>query len=259
MKVRAIFTDLDGTLLEPDGSLRDEALAEIERLGTAGIPVCLVTSKTAAEVVELLARLRLRTPAGFENGAGIVLTDGSVMLERTAITIAELRHEALRLRERSGAPLRTMEELVDDELMAITTLPRSAIAAARMRQATLPLVVTPEWDERLRASLPPRPRMRLLRGNRFLHLQGNHDKTSVMRLLLARLPRREGIVVSCGDSPNDLELLAEAELAVIVPSAAGPSPELVEKVPGAHVAPRPHGLGWATAVREIVERTAPWR
>lgn len=259
MKVRAIFTDLDGTLLEPDGSLRDEALAEIERLGAAGIPVCLVTSKTAEEVVELIARLRLGTPAGFENGAGIVLADGSVVLERSAITVAELRREAQRLRRRSGAPLRTMEEISDDELMSITRLSRSAIPAVRRRQATLPLVVTPEWDHRLRASLPPRPRMRLLRGNRFLHLQGNHDKTSVMRLLLARLPPREGIVVSCGDSPNDLELLAEAELAVIVPSAAGPSPELVEMVPGACVAPQPHGRGWATAVREIVEGTAPWR
>ena len=46
MKVRAIFTDLDGTLLEPDGSLRAEAFAEIQRLNAGGIPVCLVTSKT---------------------------------------------------------------------------------------------------------------------------------------------------------------------------------------------------------------------
>ena len=51
MKIRAIFTDLDGTLLEPDGSLRAEASAEIQRLSASDIPVCLVTSKTAAEVV----------------------------------------------------------------------------------------------------------------------------------------------------------------------------------------------------------------
>jgi len=259
MKVRAIFTDLDGTLLEPDGSLRAEAMKEIQRLSAGGIPVCLVTSKTAEEVIGLLVRLRLTTPAGFENGAGIVLASGSVVLEEAAVTVEELRQVVVRLRERCGAPLKTIDEIEDDELASITTLPPSAIAAMRNRRATLPLVVTPEWDQPLRAALPSRPQLRLLRGNRFLHLQGNHDKTSVMSLLLSRLPPREGVVVSCGDSPNDLELLAEAEIAVIVPSATGPNPELVQKIPRACIAPLPHGLGWATAVREIVEGTEPWR
>jgi len=259
MKVRAIFTDLDGTLLEPDGSLRAEALTEIQRLNAGGIPVCLVTSKTAEEVIGLLARLRLTTPAGFENGAGIVLANGSVVFEEAAVTVEELRCEAVQLRERCGVTLRTMDEIEDDELASITKLPPAAIPAMRNRQATLPLVVAPECDEPLRAALPSRPRLRLLRGNRFLHLQGDHDKTSVMSLLLSRLPLRDGVVISLGDSPNDLELLAEAEIAVIVPSATGPSLELVQKIPRARVAPHPHGRGWAAALREIVEATAPWR
>ena len=96
----------------------------------------------------------------------------------------------------------------------------------------------------------------MVRGNRFLHLQGDHDKTSVMSLLLSSLPHREGVIVSCGDSPNDLELLAEAQIAVIVPSATGPSKELVSKIHDARIAPLPHGRGWALAVREIVERTS---
>lgn len=259
MKIRAIFTDLDGTLLEPDGSLCAEALAEIKDLTAAGIPVCLVTSKTAPELVALLARLRLATPAGFENGAGIVRADGSMVLEPAAISMAELRRHATKLRARSGAPLRTLDELDDDELHSITGLPRPALATMRDRQATMPMLVDREWDQRLHASMSTQPRMRLLRGNRFLHLQGDHDKNSVMKMLLSLLPRREGAVVSCGDSPNDLELLAEAEIAVIVPSATGPSQELVDMIPNARVAAHPHGRGWATAVREIVERTTPWR
>lgn len=54
----------------------------------------------------------------------------------------------------------------------------------------------------------------------------------------------------------EIKRLGAAKFAVIVPSPAGPSPELVAKVPGAHVARRPHGLGWAAAVQEILERTA---
>jgi hypothetical protein len=44
-----------------------------------------------------------------------------------------------------------------------------------------------------------------------------------------------------------------------VPSATGPSQELLAKIPNACVAPHPHGRGWATAVREIAERTTSWR
>jgi mannosyl-3-phosphoglycerate phosphatase len=259
MKVRAVFTDLDGTLLEPDGSLRAEAMAEIERLTAGGIPVCLVTSKTATEVVRLLARLQLETPAGFENGAGVVLANGSMVLDPAALSMTDLRRAAASLRARCEAPIKTLDELDDEELRSFTGLPGTALGAVRDRHATLPMVVAPQWDGPLREALPTRPRMRLLRGNRFLHLQGDHDKTSVMQLMLSRLPPREGVIVSCGDSPNDLELLVGTEIAVIVPSDAGPSPELVREVPGALVAPQPHGRGWAMAVREIVERTTPWR
>ncbi len=257
MRVRVVFTDLDGTLLEPDGSLRPEALAAVRGLTAAGVPVCAVTSKTAEEVAELLCVLELATPAGFENGAGALLPGGEVVLDPGAVPADTLRDEAIQLRRRSGAPLRTLEELDDGELAAITSLSGGALAAVRRRRATLPLVVPPGWDDTLRAHLPRRSRLRLLRGNRFLHLQGAHDKTSVLALLLAHLSPRGGVVVACGDSPNDVELLAGAEVAVIVPSGAGPSPELVRRFPGALVAPAPHGRGWAAALAGILERTSP--
>jgi len=258
MRIRAIFTDLDGTLLEPDGSIRAEALEALHELVANGVAVYLVTSKTAAELVELLARLRLETPAGFENGAGVVFADGSVLLGPEAVPVDEVRALAVSLRAETGAPLRTLDELDDEELMAVTGLPISALPGVRDRRATMPLRVPSRWDRRLRRSLPVEPRMRLVRGDRFLHLQGDHDKTTVMNLLLARLPERDGAVVSLGDSPNDLELLAAADVAVIVPSDTGPHPELVRRLPGARVAPGRHGRGWAMAVRQMIERTPTW-
>ena len=257
MKIRVVFTDLDGTLLEPDGSLRDEAAAAVRRLTSEAVPVCAVTSKTAEEIAAILAVLGLATPAGFENGAGALLPDRTVVLDPAAVAVDVLRAEAARLRTATGAPLRTLDELDDGELAAITALPAESLAGVRRRRATLPLVVAPEWDDTLRRALPARPRLRLLRGNRFLHLQGGHDKTSVLELLLAHLPARPGAVVACGDSPNDVELLAGADIPVIVPSAAGPSPELARRFPGAVVAPAPHGRGWAAAMDAIFERTSP--
>jgi mannosyl-3-phosphoglycerate phosphatase len=95
--------------------------------------------------------------------------------------------------------------------------------------------------------------VRLVRGNRFLHLQGCHDKADVVEMILQLLGERPGTVVALGDAPNDAGLLAAADLAVVIPSIQGPHPGLTARFPGALVAPRPHGLGWADVVGAMLE------
>jgi len=253
MRLRAVFSDLDGTMLEPDGTVRDEVVAAVAHLQRLGTPVCAVTSKTAAELRPLVARLGLAGPSGFENGAGVLFDDGRVSLHPEAVPAAALRVVAVALRSGTGAPLRTFDELDDGELGALTGLSAGALAAARERHATLPLVVDEAWDERLAAALPAVPPLRVVRGNRFLHLQGRHDKVSVLDLISRHLPPGDGRVVACGDSPNDQELLACADIAVIVPGHAGAHPALRAARPDAVVAPRPHGAGWAAALLALCE------
>ncbi|MBP7797492.1 MAG: HAD-IIB family hydrolase [Thermoanaerobaculaceae bacterium] len=249
MRVRAILTDLDGTLLEPDGRLDVEARVALDTLAAAGVSVVPVTSKTAAEVGWLLAQLGLFGPAGFENGAGVLGRDGLARLSHAAVPIAVLRRVADQLRAATGAPVRTFEELGDTELTAITGLAGPKLGRARCRQATLPLAVDSRWDEALRAAAPPE--VALVRGNRFLHLQGRHAKADVVPALLAAVPGA-GTVVACGDAPNDVELLSTADVAVIIPSAHGVHAGLGAALPGARVAPAPHGRGWALAVLALL-------
>jgi len=250
--VRVILTDLDGTLLEPGGEACEDVRSLLAELSRRLIPVCPVSSKTAAELRVIGRELALRAPAGFENGAGVLDTDDTVELDAAAVPLDRLVPLASRLRERTGAPLRTLFELTDAELAAITGLGGEALAAARERRATLPLVVDPAWDDRLRAGLSAHPSLRLIRGNRFLHLQGTHDKAAAAGELAHRFRAREGLTVACGDAPNDAGLLARADVAVIIPGPAGPHPELLRRLPRARVAPHPHGRGWAAAVREIL-------
>jgi len=245
MIVRAILTDLDGTLLEPDGTACREVLEALGLLAERGLPVLPVTSKTAAEVRCILAKLGLPGPAGFENGAGVVTVAGGIRLRPEAVPARKLREVAAQLRQRTGCGLRTMDEIDDAELSALTGLVGEELRLARQRQATVPLLVGQEWDEVLRRAAPQG--VRLVRGNRFLHLQGCHAKTEVMPDLLATVPG-EGAVVGCGDSPNDLELLQRVDLPVIVPSQTGAHPVLRGALPEAVVAPAPHGRGWARAV-----------
>ncbi len=251
MKIRIVVTDLDGTVLEPDGTAVPDVHRALTLLEAAGIPVCPVTSKTAAELATIMTRLGMASWAGFENGAG-VLGGGETELLPAAVPFAELLRVFATMRRNTGAPVRSLPELTDEELSLLTGLVGPALAAARAREATLPLVVESAWDQRLRTALPPYPALRLVRGNRFLHLQGSHSKGDVVLRLAALAPPGPRVVLACGDAPNDAELLAAADVAVIVPADGGPNAELVRLVPGARVAPLPHGRGWAAAVMDLV-------
>jgi mannosyl-3-phosphoglycerate phosphatase len=256
VNVWAILTDLDGTLLEPDGSACEEVRSALAELARRRLPVCPLTSKTACELRAIVRDLTLRAPASFENGAGVLRADGTVELQPGAVPVGDLVAVAERLRAATGAPLRTIFDLSDGEVTALTALQGAALAAARQREATLPLVVEAAWDETIRAALPDLPSLRVVRGNRFLHLQGNHDKAGVVPRLIELLPGGSGALVACGDSPNDAGLLARATLAVIVPGLRGPHPDLVRLFPTARVAPLPHGRGWAAAIRDILAEAA---
>jgi len=251
VKLRAVLTDLDGTLLEPDGTLHPEAAAMVQTLTDRSIPVLLVTSKTAAEVAWWLGELGLVGPGGFENGAGLVDPARGARLAPHAVPLASLRVVAEELRRATGAPVRSMEELADAELSALTGLTGEALGRARERVATLPLTVEERWDEALRRAAPAQ--VRLERGNRFLHLQGQHCKADLVPDLLAAAAG-EGVVVACGDAPNDRELLRAGQLAIVVPSRQGPHPALLAALPDARVAPAPHGRGWAAALAAVLDK-----
>lgn len=255
MMVGIVLTDLDGTLLEPDGTVHADVLAVIARLRSLGVAVCPVTSKTPAEIASLVSRLGLSAPAGFENGAGVRTAGGDLDLAPDAVPVPVLRGVLAELRDRTGVRVRSLEELDDPELAAVTELSGPALQHARERVATLPLIAPTDSDELLRAALPREPRVRLLRGNRFLHLQGLHDKADVVPRLRALAGSQLGAVVACGDAPNDAGLLAAVATRIIIPSEAGPHPELLRRFPHALVAPHPHGRGWAAAVSALVGGT----
>ena len=248
MKIRAVLTDLDGTLLEPDTTVHPDVPQVLARLAALGVPLCPVTSKTPGEIEMIVRGLGMTGLAGFENGAGIRHASGSLTLGTAAVLTAELGRVLTALKTRTRVRIRSFQDLSDQQLAAITGLLQEGLEAARQRVATMPLVVDPAHDETLRAALPADPPVRVVRGNLFLHLQGRHDKADVVPLLLAALESHEGVTVACGDAPNDVGLLAAADIQVIVPSTKGPHPVLLERFPTAMVAPAPNGRGWAAAI-----------
>lgn len=256
-RLRAVFTDLDGTLLEPDGSLCPEAETELVDLARRGISVHALTSKTPAELSFLVEKLCLCWPAGFENGAGLIFSDHSVELTPAAIPLDDLLPIVDQLRQEAGIPFSTMIELEEEALSSLTGLSAEEVQRAKARVASVPLLLDVGADAAVLQFLPRFPGLKAVRGNRFLHLQGDHDKGTVWPILEASLPPTEGLVIGLGDSPNDEGLLRFADIPVIVPSAKGPHPILVQRFPDALIASQPHGRGWASAIRSLIKERFP--
>jgi mannosyl-3-phosphoglycerate phosphatase len=246
--VLVIFTDLDGTLLEEDGSLSGEARAFLGTLSRGDVRVVPLTSKTRAELERWLEVLDSGGAGAFENGAGILRKEGTEILP-TAIPLRELRAALDALRSQTGRPLFSLEEIPDAEWVRSTGLPLDHAAAARAREFDLPFIVSDGAAAALSSATLP-PRVRLVRGGRFWHLSGAHDKADAARRLVELL--RPSRTIGLGDAPNDAAFLRLVDHAVLLPGKDGVDATLRAALPGADVAPARGGAGWIAAVGALL-------
>ncbi len=251
MRPSVVFTDLDATLLEPDGRIGGEARAALAALSAARIPVVPLTSKTERELAALLEELGSGGIGSFENGAGVVTPGGREVLP-AARPVGRLAGALQEISASAGVPLTSALELPHAELARLTGLPEGRIPAMLSRQFDLPFLAPEGTGEALSAAAGTLPDVRLTRGGRFFHLLGRHDKEDAVRWLLDR-----GVVsrpaAGFGDAPNDAGFLALCDVAVVVPGPGGPDPSLLSRLPGARVAPAPGGRGWAAVVHALLE------
>ncbi len=244
-----IFTDLDGTLLEEDGTLSPEARTAVGDLATRGIRVVPLTSKTRLELCRWLEELGGERWGSFENGAGLVTPSGIEILPG-AIPVPLLRGILRDVRDETRLAIRTVEEMSDEELAERTSLPLSEVALVRAREFDLPFSAPEGAEEAISGALARRPGTRLTRGDRFVHLMGRHDKADAVRRLVELL--RPSRTIGLGDAPNDAVFLRAVDHPVLVPKKTGVDARLRAALPNAAVAPAGGGAGWSAAVMALV-------
>lgn len=256
VKLAAVLTDLDGTLLDHGGVLGEEARAAVAGLRRRGVPVVPLTSKTELELRAFLAELDGGGIGSFENGAGVV-GPGTLVVSPKAVPAVELRARLAELARRTGAELAPATELPPAEIRRITGLAEDKLPAMLARGYGLPFLAPNGSEEALAREAAAMPGTRLTRGGQFWHLSGAHGKEDALDLLLgASLVARP--LAGLGDAPNDAGFLARCDVAVIVPRASGDAdPALAAALPGARVAPFPAGRGWAAAVAALLPEGSP--
>ncbi len=237
-----IFTDLDGTLLDPVTYSWQAAKPAMEACARMDIPVILNSSKTGAEMARLARQMDIAWPYIVENGGGICFPKESPFqcmeddtpgrsLDHIAIGISydRLCEALLQISAETGIGIRGFSQMSPDEIISLTGLDRKDARRAAQRQYDEPFLIEntlPDALEQIRKTAACMG-LQVTPGGRFYHLHGKFDKGKAVEWLTARLKpfgdiRRVGI----GDSENDIPMLEAVDIPVWVAPPEKPAPAI---------------------------------
>jgi len=263
MRQLIIFTDLDGTLLDHEGYFIAGAQAALERITQKGIPLVFTSSKTRAEIEDLLKTLSLFQPFIVENGGGLFFPSsfrsldlsglesvGPYRVRRFGASYASIR----RFLERHGPSfgVRGFGDMTVDEVAVLTGLPVRQAFLAKEREFTEPFVCKGQVEAF--RQLAESSDLAVTRGGRFYHLMGSgQDKGRAVReaMEIWRAGGSRLVSIGLGDSPNDEPLLDNVDLPVLVPRPDGSFASL--QVKKLLRAPLPGSRGWGVVVMKLLD------
>ncbi len=261
---RIVFTDLDGTLLDRATYSWEAVRPALACLRAHAVTWVMVTSKTRAEVEHWRRVLGNVHPFVVENGGaifvprrhfngtipGAVRRDGYEVIEQGK-PYAEVALRLAVAARASGCRLRAFHEMTAREVAAVCQLPLDLAVLAKQREYDEPFqFIDAERASDLEAAILTQG-LQCVRGGRFHHVCGHHDKAVAMRQLLTLFRHLHGQVVTIGlgDSFNDAAFLQSVDVPVIVRSRDANS--LLQRVPNALVTDREGPEGWNEAISDI--------
>lgn len=260
-----VFTDLDGTFLDPDTYSCEASLPAFRKLKERGVPVIPVTSKTRVEVEELMEFLDWTDPFIVENGAAVFVPgemlreqpDDTVEREPYYVKILGVTYGVIRsflVTKQATFGITGFFDMTVRRVSELSGLTLEQASRAMAREFTEPFLI--EREAETFVSVAEREGFKVTRGGRFYHLTGpGQDKGTAARWLIhlyETLPGYESVVsMGLGDSYNDLPLLAEVDHPVFV---GEPVEEILNSFnPGQlHVSELKGPTGWNRAVMELI-------
>jgi len=221
-----VFSDLDGTLLDHDTYGFENARPALRLLKERGHRLVLASSKTAAEMAPI------REATGFEhceaiieNGAGIL---PPLKMELFASSGGTEHDRLCRALAALPAGLRAcftgFSDWSVEEVARRTGLSQDAAALAKKRMFSEPGIWRgSESDfEDFRAILG-KDSIFVQQGGRFSTLSFGGTKGARLADLAEHYRRVDGassLTVALGDAPNDRDMLARADIAIVIPNPA---------------------------------------
>ncbi|MEM6555847.1 MAG: HAD hydrolase family protein [Pseudomonadota bacterium] len=250
-----VFSDLDGTLLDHETYAFDAAAPALEALQQTKSILVLASSKTAAEMVDLRARIGFEhCPAIVENGAGL-LEPGADADALDDSTYRAIRSVLDQVPQEIRQYFEGFGDGTAERVSHLTGLSRSGAALAKKRRFSEPGRWTGPTDQ-LDAFLQhlDAQGVQARRGGRFLTLSFGTTKADQMFEIVSRYAPAP--IIALGDAPNDVEMLEAANYAVVIRNASGAGvPALRGEAAGRVLRTEAEGpIGWNQAMLGLMQQ-----
>jgi mannosyl-3-phosphoglycerate phosphatase len=264
--VIAVFTDMDGCLLDHSTYEWEPALPALQVLARHGAPVIFTTSKTRAEVERWQRVTGIRHASIVENGGAIHLPEGSfaplpldaeflpggesrIVLGWPQVQVVQALHRAA---SESRCEVRGFSEMNVEEIAVHCDMTLDDAALAATREYSEPfLLLTPRRESDLLRAFMAQG-LKMTRGGRFYHAQRHSGKGDAVRRLIDLYSdvHTPVVTIGLGDGLNDEEFLRIADYPVILKSAY--SDELAKRISRARLTPTAGPAAWSQAVLAIL-------
>lgn len=251
----AIFSDLDGCLLNKSDYSFQAAVHVLSRVRNLGIPLILASSKTEAEMRGIADAMGLEdAPLICENG-GVVFKSRKSADSNSKVVLGSERTTILdTLRQlKPNFRFESFNDLGVEGVALHTDLSRENAERAMQRACTEPLLWHDEAVriEEFRVSLSASG-LSLTRGGRFWHVAGQTNKGQAMRYVWEHWLDPESTSIAIGDSPIDQSMLDIADYPIAIPAPDGVVHVRVEGK-NSRVATTPGAAGWADTVSHVLD------
>jgi len=263
--VLVVFSDLDGTLLDPATYDFSAAQPALDALRKSAIPLVLVSSKTRAEMEHWRRRLGNAHPFVVENGGAIYAPEGYFPFDLPGAVrrqgyqviefgkpYAELVHALEEAAKETRTPVLGFYRMTVGQIRRRTALPLALARLAKQREYDEPFTISGKARPEPLLEALERRGLRWTRGGRFYHVLGDNDKARAASTLieLYRRVHRNLRTVGLGDAWNDVSFLRLMDEAFLLLSPA--AREIQAAVPGARITSAPGPWGWNEAVLSLL-------
>lgn len=277
-----ISSDLDGTLIDHHNYSFAEALPALQHCESLGIPVILNTSKTYQEARTIQGKLSLKAPIIVENGSALFFHEDEPNKPTQHKVFGQPRSEALRFIEHIRASHPWQFEGFNDwsvnEIAQQTGLSLPEAEQANSKQFSEPFL----WHDQESSlsefiAIAKQHQLKVLKGGRFFHLQGDTDKAQPLHWLIKNYQQvfernddenghnndhndnaqehaqTPPTLICLGDNHNDIAMLNIADIPVCIRSPVADYPTLAtqQKI----IYTQGYGpIGWSEAIFSILKQ-----
>jgi mannosyl-3-phosphoglycerate phosphatase len=263
-----IFTDLDGTLLDPKTYSYEPAEPTLNLIQRKNIPLILASSKTRAEIEVYRKKLGNDHPFISENGGAIFVpkdyfsfsfphdreVEGYFVLELGVFypLIVEILDS---IKNETGISIKGFSDLTVKELASLSGLSPKEAEFARKREYDEPFLI--EGGEReveiVRRKIEEKG-VNYTSGGKFHHIFGNNDKGKAVEILKRLYGNQCSPIftVGIGDSLNDLPMLSAVDHPIFLNAEGTSVPKIGAPIPNLVIIDEIGPRAWNRAMLELL-------